>query len=234
LLTNAPAVVGDARKIADRYEAYRDQLQRLVANVGRIYGTVSTLPVYEPDTTTTRVLHISDMHLSLTAWSLVSTVVEQFDIDIVVDTGDITDWGQRTRGSYVASIASLHVPYIFIRGNHDSKATADAVARQPNARVLDNTVTEVDGLVIAGISDPRFTPDKSADGRRRWRGRANRSRRRSAPPAAGSTWRWCTTRRPRSRSPGSVRSCWQGTSTSARSAGSTRRTARSRRRAARC
>lgn len=164
LLTNAPAVVGDARRIADRYEEYRDQLQRLVANVGRIYGTVSSLPVFEPDTTTTRVLHISDMHLNPAAWSVVSTVVEQFDIDIVVDTGDITDWGSEPEAAFVASIASLHVPYIYIRGNHDSAATADAVARQPNARVLDNTITEVDGLVIAGISDPRFTPDKSADG----------------------------------------------------------------------
>jgi predicted MPP superfamily phosphohydrolase len=157
-------VVGDARQIADRYEEYREQLQRLVANVGRIYGTVSTLPVYEPDITTTRVLHISDMHLNPTAWSVVSTVVEQFDIDIVVDTGDITDWGSEPEASYVGAIAALHVPYVYVRGNHDSQETADAVARQPNARVLDNTVTEVDGLVFAGISDPRFTPDKSADG----------------------------------------------------------------------
>jgi predicted phosphodiesterase len=164
LLTNAPAVVGDARRIADRYEEYREQLQRLVANVGRIYGTVSSLPVYEPDITTTRILHISDMHLSPTAWSVVSTVVEQFDIDIVVDTGDITDWGSEPEESYVASIAGLRVPYVYVRGNHDSEATAEAVARQPNARVLDNTVTEVDGIVIAGISDPRFTPDKTADG----------------------------------------------------------------------
>jgi predicted phosphodiesterase len=164
LLTNAPAIVGDARRIADRYEEYREQLQRLVANVGRIYGTVSTLPVYEPDITTTRVLHISDMHLNPTAWSMVSTVVEQFDIDIVIDTGDITDWGSEPEASYVGAIAALHVPYVYIRGNHDSAATAAAVARQPNARVLDNTVTEVDGLVIAGIGDPRFTPDKSADG----------------------------------------------------------------------
>jgi predicted phosphodiesterase len=164
LLTNAPAVVGDARRIADRYEEYREQLQRLVANVGRIYGTVSNLPVYEPDTTTTRVLHVSDLHLNPSAWSVISTVVEQFDIDIVVDTGDINDWGSEPEASYVDAIAALRVPYIYIRGNHDSAATAAAVARQPNARVLDNTVTDVDGLVIAGISDPRFTPDKSADG----------------------------------------------------------------------
>jgi predicted phosphodiesterase len=164
LLVNAPAVVGDARAIADRYEEYRDQLQRLVANVGRIYGTVSNLPVYEPDTTTTRVLHVSDLHLNPAAWSIVSTVVEQFDIDMVVDTGDINDWGSEPESSYVDAIAALRVPYVYIRGNHDSAATAAAVARQPNATVLDNTVTEVDGLVIAGISDPRFTPDKTADG----------------------------------------------------------------------
>lgn len=164
LLVNAPAVVGDARAIADRYEEYRDQLQRLVANVGRIYGTVSNLPVYEPDTTTTRVLHVSDLHLNPAAWSIIRTVVEQFDIDVVVDTGDINDWGSEPESSYVDTIAALRVPYVYIRGNHDSAATAAAVARQPNATVLDNTVTEVSGLVIAGISDPRFTPDKTADG----------------------------------------------------------------------
>jgi predicted phosphodiesterase len=91
-------------------------------------------------------------------------VVEQFDIDMVVDTGDINDWGSEPESSYVDAIAALRVPYVYIRGNHDSAATAAAVARQPNATVLDNTVTEIDGLTIAGISDPRFTPDKTADG----------------------------------------------------------------------
>ncbi len=163
LLTNAPAVVGDARKIAGQYEEYRAELQRLVQNVSRIYGTVSALPVYSPDAITIRVLHISDMHLNPAAWSVVQTVVQQFNIDVVVDTGDITDWGSIPEDSYVANIASLKVPYIFVRGNHDSALTAAAVARQPNAKVLDNAVITVDGLTIAGIGDPRFTPDKSTD-----------------------------------------------------------------------
>jgi predicted phosphodiesterase len=163
LLTNAPAVIGDARRIADRYEEYRAQLQRLVSNVGRIYGAMSSLPVYEPDNTTTRVLHVSDLHLNPAAWSLMTTVVEQFDIDLVVDTGDITDWGSEPEASYVAAIEALNVPYVYIRGNHDSAVTAAAVARQPNARVLDNSITTVGGLTIAGIGDPRFTPDKTID-----------------------------------------------------------------------
>lgn len=160
LLVNAPAVVGDARRIANDYSKYADQLQRLVGNVSKLYTTVSTLPVYEPAPGTTRVLHISDMHLNPAAWQLIRTVVEQFNIDAVIDTGDITDWGSEPEASFVGSIGLLKRPYIFIRGNHDSSVTAAAVGRQPNAIVLDNAITTVAGLTIAGIGDPRFTPDK--------------------------------------------------------------------------
>jgi predicted MPP superfamily phosphohydrolase len=160
LLVNAPAVVGDARRIANRYEEYAGQLQKLVANVSRLYTTVSRVPIYEPESGTTRVLHISDLHLNPTAWPVIRTVVEQFDIDVVVDTGDITDWGSEPEASYVASIEALGVPYVFVNGNHDSARTTAAVARQPNAVVLNDSVRTVAGLTFAGIGDPRFTPDK--------------------------------------------------------------------------
>lgn len=160
LLVNAPAIIGDARRIADDYGKYAEQLQRIVGNVSQLYSAFSTLPVYEPDEDTIRALHVSDIHLNPTGWQVMRTVVEQFDIDVVIDTGDMTDWGSEPEGSFVGSIGLLRVPYVFIRGNHDSAATAAAVARQPNAIVLDNSVTTAGGLVIAGIPDPRFTPDK--------------------------------------------------------------------------
>ncbi|HEX8346006.1 MAG TPA: metallophosphoesterase [Actinoplanes sp.] len=161
LLVNAPAVVGDARRIADNYGRYADQLQQLVSNVGRIYTTVSSLPVYEPAGNTTRLLHVSDLHLNPTSWQVIRTVVEQFDIDAVLDTGDIVDWGSGPETSYVSSIGALGVPYLYVRGNHDSTVTAAAVARQRNAVVLENSTSTVNGLTIAGIGDPEFTPDKS-------------------------------------------------------------------------
>ncbi|MEV4769944.1 metallophosphoesterase [Micromonospora humida] len=160
LLVNAPAIVGDARRIANDYSRYAEQLQRLVGNVSQLYTTVSALPVYEPAPGTTRVLHVSDMHLNPTGWQLIRTVVEQFGIDVVIDTGDLTDWGSEPEASYVGSIGLLKKPYVYIRGNHDSPRTAAAVARQPNAVVLNNSTTTVAGLTIAGIGDPRFTPDK--------------------------------------------------------------------------
>ncbi|ATO14589.1 metallophosphoesterase [Micromonospora sp. WMMA2032] len=160
LLVNAPAIVGDARRIANDYTKYAEQLQRLVGNVSKLYTTVSALPVVQPSPGTTRVLHVSDMHLNPTGWQLIRTVVEQFGIDVVIDTGDITDWGSEPEASFVGSIGLLKKPYVFIRGNHDSPRTAAAVAQQPNAIVLNNSVTTVGGLTIAGIGDPRFTPDK--------------------------------------------------------------------------
>jgi predicted phosphodiesterase len=161
LLVNAPAVVGDARRIADNYGRYADQLQQLVTNMTRIYSTVSSLPVYEPAGNTTRILHVSDLHLNPAAWGLIRTVVQQFEIDAVIDTGDIVDWGSSAETQYVSEISSIGVPYLFVRGNHDSIAIEAAVGRQANARVLDNQVTTVNGLTIAGIGDPVFTPDKS-------------------------------------------------------------------------
>ena len=161
LLVNAPAVVGDARRIADNYGRYADQLQQIVSNVSRLYTTVSTLPVYEPAGNTTRILHVSDLHLNPSSWGLIRTVVQTFDIDAVIDTGDMVDWGSSAETSYVSSIPSVGVPYIYVRGNHDSAAIQAAVAHQKNATVLDNKVITIDGLTIAGIGDPEFTPDKS-------------------------------------------------------------------------
>ncbi|GAA4592248.1 putative phosphodiesterase [Actinoplanes octamycinicus] len=161
LLVNAPAVVGDARRIADNYGRYAEQLQQIVSNVSRIYTTVSALPVYEPAGNTTRLLHVSDLHLNPASWGLIRTVVETFDIDAVVDTGDMVDWGSSAETGFAASIPSVKVPYIYVRGNHDSVSIQSAVARQRNAIVLDDKVTTVDGVTIAGIGDPQFTPDKS-------------------------------------------------------------------------
>ncbi|MEW2386093.1 metallophosphoesterase [Micromonospora sp. NPDC047707] len=160
LLANAPALIGDAQRIADDYGRYAEQLQRLAGNVGKLYATVSSLPIYQASPDTTRLLHVSDLHLNPAAWPVIQTVIEQYDIDAVIDTGDITDWGSEPETNYVAMIGRLDVPYVYIRGNHDSPRTAAAVAGQPNAVVLDNSVTVVAGVTIAGIADPRFTPDK--------------------------------------------------------------------------
>jgi predicted MPP superfamily phosphohydrolase len=128
--------------------------------VSRLYDVTSTLPTYEPDPTTIRVLHISDIHLNPVAWNVIKSVARQFQIQMIIDTGDLTDHGTVPEEKFADNIAPLKVPYVFIRGNHDSHAIQRAVAEQKNAVVLDGQTKVVDGLRIYGIGDPRFTPDK--------------------------------------------------------------------------
>lgn len=162
LLVNANSLIGSAEDLLARFDAYRASLTDLVANVGSLYSTLSALPPPGATDETVTLLHVSDIHLNPAGFDLVEQVVGSFDVDGVLDTGDITDWGSPPESQMVDSIGGLGVPYVFIRGNHDSATTAARVAAQPNTTVLDTSAVEIAGLSIVGARDPRFTPDKSS------------------------------------------------------------------------
>ncbi|MEV0586784.1 metallophosphoesterase [Nonomuraea sp. NPDC050310] len=161
LIAAAPSLIGSAESIMTRFESYRGQLTKLVTNVSKLYDTVSGLPVYDADPGSVRVLHVSDIHINPIAWDVTRSLKDQFKIDLIVDTGDLSDHGTKAENYITDDIGKLGVPYVFIRGNHDSKITQRAVARHKNAIVLDNAEATVAGLRIYGLGDPRFTPDKS-------------------------------------------------------------------------
>jgi predicted MPP superfamily phosphohydrolase len=159
LLSSAPYIAGEGRDVAERLESYRSGLADFVQSVTTLYAVAGRLPVLPGGAETTTVLHVSDIHLNPLGFDLADRLVDQFAVDAVVDTGDITTWGTGVESSTLSRIGDLGVPYVFVRGNHDSAATQAAVAEQPNAVVLDDESTEVAGLVFSGIGDPRFTPD---------------------------------------------------------------------------
>jgi predicted MPP superfamily phosphohydrolase len=162
LLTQAPLVLGDLRTAPARIGTYRDQLAELVQTGTSVYRKVATLPE-PPPADAIRLLHVSDIHLSPVAYPLAKALVDEYDVDAVVDTGDLVDWGTPPEQFFADQIADLGVPYVFVKGNHDSDGIADAVARQPSATVLHSgdEPVEVAGLRFAGMADPRFTPDKT-------------------------------------------------------------------------
>jgi predicted MPP superfamily phosphohydrolase len=160
LLVNANSLIGSAQDIIARFDAYRASLEKLVANVGNLYSTLSALPP-PGGNDSVALLHVSDLHLNPAGFDLMRQVVEQFKVDAVLDTGDITDWGSPPENQLISSVGALKVPYVYIRGNHDSAITGAQIAAQPNAVVLDDSATTVAGLEVIGARDPLFTPDKS-------------------------------------------------------------------------
>jgi predicted phosphodiesterase len=165
VLSRAPYVVGQTQSLVKRLESYRAGLADVVDSITSLYAVGSRLPGTvegEAKGEVITVLHVSDIHDNPLGFDLTDRLVKQFGADLVVDTGDITTNGTSLEGTQLSRIADLKVPYVFIRGNHDSASTQESVAAQPNAVVLDDSVQTVGGLTFAGIGDPRFTPEEGS------------------------------------------------------------------------
>ncbi|MEU5533063.1 metallophosphoesterase [Streptomyces sp. NPDC020362] len=162
LLSSAPSLVGNARSIVTEFDVYQKELARLVTNVTKLYDVTSTLPAYRPDPSTLRVLHVSDIHLNPASWKIIASLVEQYKVNVIVDTGDTMDHGTAAENGFLDPVRDLGVPYVWVRGNHDSSVTQRYLQRMKNVHVLDDGRAQtVGGLRFAGIGDPQFTPDRS-------------------------------------------------------------------------
>jgi predicted phosphodiesterase len=162
LLSSAPSLVGNARSIVTEFDVYQKELARLVTNVTKLYDVTSTLPAYRPDPSTIRVLHVSDIHLNPASWKIIASLVEQYKVNVIVDSGDTMDHGTAAENGFLDPIENLGAPYVWVRGNHDSTITQRYMQRLKNVHVLDEGRAQtVAGLRFAGIGDPQFTPDRS-------------------------------------------------------------------------
>jgi predicted MPP superfamily phosphohydrolase len=165
LLSKAPYIAGQAESMLARLQSYRVGLADIVQGVTQLYATSGDLPVVSGSTSGDLVtlLHVSDIHLNPISFDLINRLVRQFRVNLVVDTGDITTWGTEVESTTLSRVRESGVPYVFVRGNHDSRRTQRAVAASSNAVVLDGDIAKVAGVVIAGIGDPTFTPDRTTE-----------------------------------------------------------------------
>lgn len=122
-----------------------------------------------------RFLLVSDIH-GANQYSLMRTIITEEQIDAVIDTGDLLNFGrvqEAEAAGIFRGIQSLGVPYIFVDGNHDaSSPTDEALLRRMDA--VPNVVLLQDadgrhqrysfhGLRITGFNDPRYFGDDAKD-----------------------------------------------------------------------
>lgn len=164
LLSQAAYVADIGHTTVADYGSYRRTLADFVGQVSALYIAADSLPSSRVDSSDiVSVLHVSDIHDNPQAYDVIRQLTQQFDVAFVIDTGDIVSWGTPWESAQLSAIGTLDVPYVFIAGNHDGAGAIAAVAAQPNATVLNNQVTTIDGLTIAGIGDPRFAADDDSD-----------------------------------------------------------------------
>jgi predicted phosphodiesterase len=154
-LALAPRLIGPVRQATDRIEDLRAGLEQIVDGTVRAYSTLQETPIGED---AIRVLHISDIHASPLGMDFAREVARGFDVDMVLDTGDITSFATPVENLIVSRIPEFGRPYLFVRGNHDSIELQTAIAGQQNAFVLDGRAVTIEGLTIYGLGHPAFTP----------------------------------------------------------------------------
>ncbi|HEX2296006.1 MAG TPA: metallophosphoesterase [Actinomycetota bacterium] len=167
-LVRAPVVIDALQSgqvtlgsIQSRYETAADRLSDLLTLVAE--------PNQDPAAEdSVAILHVSDIHSNPLGVQLARKLAERFDVDAVLDTGDLTNFGVSVEARIGQLVERIDAPYLLVPGNHDSAANEAALDRVENLTVLDGRVADVEGVRILGWGDPTDTnwnnipPDEAA------------------------------------------------------------------------
>ena len=156
-LERAPSLLATVQRHVDDVDIVRSRVGILGARIAELYTAVD-------DTTTstssgTKILHVSDIHSNPLAIEIVARLVENFDVDAVLDTGDLTSFGSTVEARIGDLIAGLDVPYLLVPGNHDAPAVRAAFDAVPHVTLLDGTTHRIGAVDVLGVGDPTFTAD---------------------------------------------------------------------------
>jgi len=167
-LTFAPEVLAFSQETLANLDEYENRVPEIADSLYRTVSALNQLPEAPPEEDTIRVLHVSDMHSSAAAAGLVRTTADLYNVDFVIDTGDLTDLGTSLEVRYPSSYLPMKVPYLWIAGNHDTPTIIKTMESTPGVTVLGGRFVEEDGVVVGGFPDPAAlsaNPQPSSDGR---------------------------------------------------------------------
>lgn len=156
----APQLIGPVRQAGRRIDEFRAELGSIVDGAIRAYTRIEQTAVRGDEI---RVLHVSDIHLSPLGIDFALQIAQGFDVDLVVDTGDLTSYGTPVEELILSQIPRFERPYVFVRGNHDSMELQEALADVPNAVVLDGRARTLEGLLLYGLGHPVYTEDSTEE-----------------------------------------------------------------------
>jgi len=155
-LERAPQLI---RAIQDQnlsLDQARSRVQEAATRLSRVL-TLLGRPVGDPGSDSVAILHISDVHSNPLGLEFARELASRFKVDAILDTGDLTSFGQPIEARIGELVSQMGVPYLFVPGNHDSQPIRDSMAALPNVVLLNDRVHEVGGVRIQGFADPAFT-----------------------------------------------------------------------------
>jgi predicted phosphodiesterase len=157
-LQDAPRVLEAVRQQWGSVEDIRGRIDVLAGQVTQLVE-LSALPSTPGDDDEVLILHVSDIHSNPLGLEIVRDLATNFDVDAIVDTGDLTSFGFPLESRIGSLIDQIPVPYYLVPGNHDTIANRSALDSYANLTVVDGSVVDVGGVRILGVADPAVTAD---------------------------------------------------------------------------
>jgi predicted phosphodiesterase len=183
-LERAPAIIDAARRHVDDLQGVQDRVRTLGNQLADLYAASSAVDIGGSVAGETRILHVSDVHSNPLGMEFVGRLATSFDVDAVLDTGDLTSFGYPVEARIAELVTSVPVRYLFVPGNHDDPFNRAAIDAYPNVELLDHATTTVGRLRILGIADPTFTATNETT-----TAEANAAKRKLAPAIAAEVRR---------------------------------------------
>ncbi len=153
IIEAAPLVLGVLEEGIDVVDNLGVQVEGAVENISILKEEMEMTDDIKENSV--KVLHVSDIHNNPAALKFIRSIVETFQVDLIIDTGDLVDYGTVFEAElFTDFFSNLHLPYVFIPGNHDSPQVVAYLKELKNVTVLEEGTAEVAGLTIAAVADP--------------------------------------------------------------------------------
>jgi predicted phosphodiesterase/uncharacterized membrane protein YqjE len=154
VLASAPWAMNLISMGMDHVEVIGNNLKQISQGLPMLYkqaGQIGSLGDFRTDLV---MLHVSDIHNNPAALDFVRELTANFKVQVVIDTGDLTDYGTALEAEIIKNIEEIKIPYLFIPGNHDSPLIIANLKKLGNVTVLTDGPIKFNGLVIDGVADP--------------------------------------------------------------------------------
>ncbi|ADL12991.1 metallophosphoesterase family protein [Acetohalobium arabaticum] len=154
MLSAAPWMISLIEEGLNNIDKLGTEMEVITSNISNLFNEVEALRGLGEVEGGTKVLHVSDIHNNPVALDFIEKAVKSFEVDLIIDSGDISDYGTPVEAKLFERIEKLDLPYVFVPGNHDSPTIVEKMAEFDNVIILDEDTVTVSGLTIAGIGDP--------------------------------------------------------------------------------
>lgn len=167
VLKAAPWMIGLVGESFSTVNTWSKQMRGMAENLYGLFQRVESLQAVSAGEGDLKVLHVSDIHNNPAAFNFIDQVVKTFNVNMIIDSGDLSDFGTPLEAAAFERIKEFRIPYVITPGNHETPAIVGELKKLSNVNVLEEGVIEVDGLKIAGIRDPSSlrndwkSPDKA-------------------------------------------------------------------------